>query len=369
MSCKKTESYIIEGKQSNSASPTDTWKKTYYDDKGNVVCKTFLKIWVSNIDGMPFSSLRTSALDYEAKVYEQIKTEIIDTNLSHSFVEIVDYSENNTFDDMLNQLVKGISAQNLSILSEFEDDITNVLRYNLQRNLVYMTLGEKNRPDIYKYNPLPTDLYKEISRLKSNKIGLNAEENKIRINYIETKDLSHCVTLASILSSKLKRNKYGKDAIIILISELLTAVDMMNSHGIYQQDLHFGNVLVDLELNMLYVYDFDRSYSIKIGNNISLQEDLTSLCSLYGQCNEEHPIKDFMKIICILFYYEIITLEDFQNIIYTENNKITKSHFNSYVIKSGTCHMDKEAFIEDKFTFRNRKDMTKRVIQKLYLRL
>jgi hypothetical protein len=273
---KKTTHYAIKGIQSNSSSPTDTWFVTYFDKDENPVCKSFIKIWVSN-HHIP----EIDALEYEAKVYKQIKKDF-DSKKEPYFVELIDFVENVSYDNMVNFLKKGLPALD-------DKNIEN----NFERNVYYMLTESPGRPaiDVFKKGT-----FKKISRSAT-------------FSYIQT--MVYDTTFSKFLQSK----KNNVDSKFKVFNKVLEGIVELNKKNIYHQDLHFGNIFVTADGNVR-IYDYDRSYSEKIGNNKLIEG---YYCENFGSCNEKNDIIDLLKVFCNLqSTTDLITLDDLIQILFKD---------------------------------------------------
>jgi hypothetical protein len=336
---RKIDSYYkIRGLRSNSASPTDTWLITYYDNTTkNIKCKSFIKLWIdpnSLTDGKNFYKDSLLALNYEAEVYEQIKKDIINTGSSSSFVKILEYSENNNFDQIYTLLKRGLELPDMFVSDQ------------LDRNLMYIGLKLKNRPSIS--NRVSSE---EVSILTPhNPSKLREEIQKLKYNYIETQSLEDSITFYEFIQ-KYKDDPVNVQRIYDVFFKILNAVNIMNNDNIFHQDLHFKNIFVDDKDNV-YVYDFDRAYSENIGYNQSLEY----YCEDYGNCNEIKQAKDFLKLFCGFYSQKLITRDIFKIILFktTVGDDIKNEFFNKYIeTKSDNCFLSKAAYngLDNKYNY------------------
>jgi hypothetical protein len=129
---KKSGIYKVKGIESNSASPTDTWSCDYYNSSNAIICKSFFKVWLGGLKNFEQKKLLEIALNYEANVYKQIKEELIDTDISHSFVEILDYKELVPFNTIINFLYDGMPE---AVKIEYENYILRKLKSDVKFSL------------------------------------------------------------------------------------------------------------------------------------------------------------------------------------------------------------------------------------------
>ena len=89
----------------------------------------------------------------------------------------------------------------------------------------------------------------------------------------------------------------------------------MSLSKMMHNDLHFGNIFIE-KLNevetityiinnklyilntqyKIYIYDFDRSFAVSLGNNVLLED----YCHDYFTCNEFFENYDIVRSLCIL---------------------------------------------------------------------
>lgn len=275
----KSKRYEIKGLANNSSSPTDTWFVTYLDSSGKKVCESFLKIWVATSD-----ILETIGLNYEAKVYQQIQNDF-KPDTDPYFVELIDFVENVDYNTMLKFLKAGMPSG------------TNV-ESNFNRNIYYMLKEEPGRPAIDKNTKFSYD---------------KIDKKNIKFNYIQT--IVYENTLEKILLS----NKYDVNTKLKIFDNLLKGIVALNKKKIYHQDLHFRNAFVTSD-NDVRIYDYDRAYSEKIGDNKLID---AYYCKDYGSCNEKNDVVDLVKVFCNLYSVaSLLTMDEMIEILF--NNPTDK---------------------------------------------
>lgn len=370
---KDAISYDIKGLSSNSASPTDTWTCVYKKDE-IPFCKSFFKVWISGMDIFKNNRLGEIGLNYEVKVYEQIKKEIIDKDLSHSFVEIINFHENKTFEDTVDFVYNGLhnlernkmidtikinKINEINVVTKLntdyivsEEDIKSQIKYNLIRNTSCYLSGYKPRPNIFEVGQINNNLVQDYQNLIIKNLHL------IKYNYLETKNLDNSITFSKYIDDNIEESStYKTDPIINnykVFEQILIHVDTMNSKGIYHQDLHFGNILIDKTDNSINIFDFDRAYSEKLGDN----KNLNPYCEKYGSCNEIITIKDFLKLFCGAYHNNLINFTQFKYIIFPENNYESEQFLNLYLRPyMSNCFLPRVSYL---YLYNSREEMFKR---------
>ena len=172
------------------------------------------------------------------------------------------------------------------------------------------------------------EIYKIIRRMY--KIGnIKLSNHIIKLNYFVTE---HDPSMCS-LNQYIKKNDktISLNDFQEIIFEILYAIYIMNIKlNIIHNDLHFNNILIkklDIPIDKYYykhidlhktkhfiikIFDFDTSYSPKIGNNESINE----VCISYGSCNSISTKDPYLLVMNLLInYYYLSNIESFYNII------------------------------------------------------
>jgi hypothetical protein len=170
----------------------------------------------------------------------------------------------------------------------------------------------------------------------SNKIDNISKYNKMpKLNYRYNMILNEQISKHSTKLTRLLQNTYtyadpkdfGK-ILFPIIFQIAVACYSMSLSKMVHNDLHSGNIFVEqlsdpvtsiYVINnkkytiksefKVYLYDFDRSYCERFGNNPLLTGDK---CEYNSQCNEYIENKDFIKSMC--YFYKNLGLDFFKKL-------------------------------------------------------
>lgn len=283
----------VKGLASDSASPTDTWVlqlKPGVTYNKTSVTSAFAKIFVSpkslkaylSIVGARLKDydqllLSLEALNYEIKVYEEIRAQILEPRVSPSFVLLYGHGT----DCALNNVVDILNNNSPHIPFE-----------NFVRNIMYTLESKPGRPSVNKGPGLPY-----------NKAFGNLQYN-IMMNESSKGDEK--------FSDWFKGRSDTKELWRVIFQVAIACYAMFCAR-LAHNDLHSGNIFIkDLgkEEMFLYringvdwviksrylpkLYDFDRSY--KKGYINKLNEGY--FCDVASNCNAIVEQRDFIKIMC-----------------------------------------------------------------------
>uniref|UniRef100_A0A6C0LWR3 Protein kinase domain-containing protein n=1 Tax=viral metagenome TaxID=1070528 RepID=A0A6C0LWR3_9ZZZZ len=346
----------IMGLKADSASPTDTWIVKFKDTTTYdriPIQQAFLKIWVSNysykcldehvIQFAPnnprnksiFDTYKNknkalnSGLNYEARVYRDIVKPMIEKNICPNFVKFLGLGKDCSVDSLIRMLNVGDPHP----VSNFR---------NLYGNTVSMMTTVIGGP-------------------KRNKItdGYSREELSTRNDIISPENLKKHITYNIIANEVIKPNTLklwefvhqtdafgyqGRDddpnpVYWNVIFQILASCYAMSQTKMNHNDLHLGNVYIEpvddsggsRRFNYNYgntlftfesqyiakVYDFDRGYVTRFGDNPLLGQ---RECERYSQCNSIIPNLDAIKLMGGL-YKKKGTAETILNACTTNNQK------------------------------------------------
>ena len=324
----------IKGIASNSASPSDTWvvyfkedvKYKYNDTKSEKLSSGFLKIFL-NTENLKDKSDKKVALEYELEVYKILK-DITKYKISPNFLEYLGCGEKCTYSDLF-KILYG------NLYNSSDTDFMNRLNCinNLNRNLYYILQEKRKRPAIQNDTLVITG-------------NIDFSIKPFKYNIIMTKNMENNITLTKWL------NLY-KDTNLIelwnILFQVASACYVMSLSQIVHNDLHTGNIFVhDLgtETNFRFhinemstviktryqimIYDFDRVYASKLGNNpINI-----NYCQNYSQCNFLIPNKDIIKLLC--YVHKNVSTKMKENILnILSSDELFKNRIhNTYVLRS-----------------------------------
>jgi hypothetical protein len=267
----------IEGMASNSASPSDIWIVDLKPDitfEGEPLETIVMKMWLTS-PSLPKMVKDTRALNYEVKVYKQIKR-MIDDKVCSNFIEYI------TSGNCMGREIKKFPIDS----------------YNFQRNSTFMDSGLPNRPSITQ---------------ETQKVDGMFDFDGREYTILCTKPV-----FGGSLGDYLDRYHFTASGQSLIIQTLFGCLAMA-SNGITHNDLHPDNILITGNLKtpktVYYVmddksnkgvislkvfreakiFDFDRAYSSTLGSNEILDE---YVCKSRSQCNRTIPNLDMVKFLC-----------------------------------------------------------------------
>jgi hypothetical protein len=287
----------VKGMDSNSASPTDTWflyfKNTFYN--GEKVNEAFLKLFVDvdtykPLPGRSYESVQKelSALKYELKIYKEVIRPLIDYNICPNFIKYLASGEKCSYDNLL-KFLQGKIVVGKTVLTNKQ--VENILNKNISRCLLKRCdIRDSIQTVENRSTPRPD------SSIKYDMI-LNENINKKTVKYLDWFR---------------KGSKPASDLWETLFQVAAGCYAMSLSKTVHN-DLHLGNIFIEdlgkkvpslyiidgksYFLNSRYkmlIYDFDRGYTTRFGNN----NVLDGFACGYGQCNEFVENKDIFKSLC-----------------------------------------------------------------------
>ena len=293
----------IKGFNSNSASPTDTWvvlfkDNVYYenlDKTEDPIKSAFIKLFIST-DFVSYPE--TEALEYEIKTYRDIIRPLIDYNICNNFIKYLSSGFNCTYNDLKNMLENHLfdSDENI-ILPEISEKL-------LKRNL--NCIEEACNPRMAINTEDKNDRFWEENSEKA----LN-----FKIDMIMNEQIPANTTPLYVYFDKTDINTLKKNIFIILFQIAYACYSLFLSK-VTHNDLHIGNIFIHTHPtktvmyvvngnvykfdtnNTIYIYDFDRSYSERLGENKLLLDN----CKYGSQCNYiiSAGNKDFIKSLCYI---------------------------------------------------------------------
>jgi hypothetical protein len=319
----------VKGKGSNSASPTDVWLvefKAGTTYKGEEVDSAFLKLFIDPSSLHFIDEYKSSpilrlllGLNYEIRVYKDIIRPLLDLNICPNFVKFLASSESCRYDDILNFLIDHVSIGRTLLT---DDQVRNILNKNIQFCLLEKCKKRESiQTEINTYFPPPNE--------------------NIRYNMLLNESIDvDTVTFSRWLDYILKEEPVNTDLFWMTLFQIVAACYSMSLSKMTHNDLHADNIFIkklDSETCSLYVideipyifkcsfkvliYDFDRSYVERFGNNEILKGESTF-------SNRYIENKDIMKSLCYVYkylqYYSELFLETellscLTNVLYREN--------------------------------------------------
>jgi len=312
----------VDGIDSDSASPTDIWLVKFNKDvkyKNTKIKNGFLKIFLE------YTSLPSDynyknilkGLNYELDVYKDVIRPLIDYNICPNFVKYLASGKKCTYENLLNILKNNLN--NFDI-----DKIKLLLNRNL--NCIYDLCSSRfaidNDNDI-----IDDDKIRPSNSFRYN-IILNEQTPKGSIKF----------------GTFLRNNDKQKFSFFLpIIFQIFTACYAMSLSKMVHNDLHAGNIFIEqldkedifeycINNNRykiktkykVFLYDFDRSYVERFGNNEILTD---ALCNGSSQCNTYIENKDILKILC--YIYNKVNIDILLSTI-TDNKEKLKELLDSY---------------------------------------
>ena len=294
----------INGMESDSASPSDIWlikfkNKVFYNDIE--IKYGFLKIFL-DIKTLPenLKSKSLYGLNYELKTYKEIIKPIVDYNICPNFIKYYSSGLHCTYDNLLKILESGYKDKNIKLI--------------LNRNINHIINGEDRLSITNNYiEKLNTD---EINKDYRFNIILNQQVPKpFKKFYTWLRDVSDITLVWPV------------------IFQIGVACYSMSLSKLVHNDLHSGNIFItelpSTQITIYYInnikytintkfkvylYDFDRSYVKRFGENELLTKEFID-----GRSNYFIENLDIMKILCYVSRYfnisELISVK-------TDNKKL-----------------------------------------------
>jgi hypothetical protein len=300
---------LLNARPSASASPTDIWEVQEKKTNEEYIAKIFIE-QVFNIEKNNFVEPTTSVLlNHEINVYQYLKEQLIEDRNVRNILRIIDTAE---FD--FEEAFKVIERSNI------------VKQKNLTSNQIVRNLLNNCRYMLFR----PPGGRKAVTTSTTLNAPISEDEhivNGLELFRVKFKSILTPVIRGGSLSSMLIKNEKTIPPWIFMryMYVLFTTLSAMSDSGVNQNDLHFGNVLVDENFAggpefrkryflispsedallidndlTLFIYDFDRA-AIRGGKG-KYTEQLNRV-RRGGNCPEFHPKRDFLKILCLMYHF------------------------------------------------------------------
>lgn len=278
----------VKGLPSSSASPSDTWILGFKDGK-----KGFMKLWVSPHSTSPESAnyQAREGLEYEVKIYRDLVKPLITEKISPNFILYIKDGEKCSQTDIASILKGGRSG-----LSDTQAE------YNFNIALQYlMTKDKKNkRPsttELTNIPPQPPTIVNPNWKI-SYVVTQAVPQGSLALEDWLLKDPSYYDFWVAMFQSV--SAIYAMQQVEMTHNDLHTANLWVEPIGKSTNTLYaYGNGCYSFNTNFLVkVFDFDRSYSKKLGDNSRLHR----LCEPYAQCNLFSPKSDLLRLFCGTYY-------------------------------------------------------------------
>lgn len=315
----------VKGLPSSSASLTDVWKIQFDSRFDNI--KAYLKMFISisSFPGFEFfktvrkgkQSLRNVeaekyykkifGLSYEINIYSQVIDPIVQENICPNFVEYLDHSKECTLQDLAR-----IAKRNKELAKLSESKVESIIAYNMQMlrqedssgrpSITDLTRGRKMLSKSalddfrsYRYSVLMTedttqkdyyDFLEDINRM-------GGEKRIMKTEYVNV--LFQCV--AAIYTLALAKTNHNDLHFSNIVMQVLPRPEVRE----YQFAFDKGKI-TSVKIFTKYVpkiYDFDRSYSVSLGENLLLDKR-DFFCDKAAQCNSFSPGRDLAQFFCNL---------------------------------------------------------------------
>ena len=274
----------IKGLESNSSSPSDTWilklENSKYEDKviNNVFVKYFIEPDTLVEPDRKTQMLKnvTHGLKYELYIYKDIIRPLIDTRICPNFIKYLGSGEMCEFSSLQKILSDAVIRTPEATFPRWNEPV-KMANDLLERNLLYMANGLKNRPSI-----IDPTLGKTEVLNRNQKMHYNTQFYKHRNFY---------PTNGGLLSFVNNAKKY-------LISN---EVDIINSYNIDKVKMHgskFGIINKDIELN---------------ANNIFWTSEIKYLEDVFGT---ENKISDYILNVPMIIFYFFLKAENITDYTY-----------------------------------------------------
>lgn len=301
----------VRGLASNSTSPSDTWILTFkqgtkYED--TPIQQGFLKFFIEP-EGVntPYYAEPLNALKYEMKIYRDIIRPLVDRKICPNFIRYLANGEDCTYDSLF-EILKGHTHDSNDILSD--EDLAN----NLAVNIWHVATMSVGRPSINnKCKIMNKQSEPLVKKLKFAFLVNEAVSSDTRtfFNWLDQVSSSQRELLPSEWS---------------VIFQIMIACYAMSVTKTVHNDLHSINIWVqpyDKPLKYVIgsekgiygynvdvgekvmIYDFDRAYSERLGENPMLKNPDVQKTS---QTNDYIPNKDALKI--LTYVYEELVPSD-----------------------------------------------------------
>lgn len=307
----------VVGLKSNSASPTDTWILSFKDDtkyEDTPINKGFLKFFIDP-GTLPddYARLHTlKGLIYEIRVYKDVIRPLVDLKICPNFIRYLGSATSCSYDSMIKILENNTYLGNTPMLKQ-----KDALEQSFQDNFNHMYMVQSGR------NSINTDL------LPDSQSNVEAKNYKYSLLVNETIK-PDTFTLGDLLVMIAKSGKKLERGEWCAIFQVIIACYAMSLSKMGHNDLHPGNIYIEpysSRINYILgsrmnvysikcgviakIYDFDRSYSNRLGNNPLLEPQYG--LRRYSQSNQFIPNRDMVKIFG--YIYNVVGDEDKLKII------------------------------------------------------
>lgn len=331
----------VTGLAANSASPTDTWLVRFRDgfeyDK-SPLRNGFLKIFInpnslSPLDITDNQRALLYGLDYEVFVYLNITNALLRYHVAPTYVKAIAGGSDCTYRDLFNMLNGHLYAKDSSRQLP-PDDVVRMLN----RNLYFIWKKQPRR--------------KAIDDVSSERY-YNPKFEEFRYNMI----LSESSGDSPKLEEWYRNTTSAVDFWRVMFLACIGCYGMFLSRMTHN-DIHTGNLFVtDLGEVRQYVfrienatpfvvstryvpkiYDYDRAFVRRAGNNPLNDFYFDNFCLIGSQCNLFVPNKDMIKVFCYVYNHIPSVKEEVLDIL-TSNPRSREILRTSYEEARGSCFL------------------------------
>jgi len=302
-------------------------------DKSIVIIanKVFRKVYISPYINKEYVNVTMLSGHYEFLVYKNIIKPLLDYNISPHFIRYYRIVENLPVKDYIKEL------------TTLDNKISEA---SILRNIGYLYASEKNRPSINVPFTITSD-YTFYNNIKNN----------FKINYIDMMaiDTNNTIDFSTYIKTYFPNNKfipkYQISEMFVIYFQVLQALYALYLSRTCHNDMRAGNIWitrrskrVKVQYNIngkvykintdicVRIFDFDRAYSEKLGDNPLLNG---KSCNIDSQCNKLISFKDYIKFNCYINFYlsqknipnldKILPLNKYLDQFYTESCFLTSS--------------------------------------------
>jgi hypothetical protein len=237
----------------------------------------------------------TGSLNYEAKIYEEIIRPLIDFSICPHFIRFLGKGEGCKGTELINILMKSGQIERKDAIAQFA------------RNYEYLYSHNEGRPSINEAVG-PYDSF-----APSNQVKKYACASCFNLLINEVIDTKRDMTFGDMLH----QGKIDRKTVFTILFQILAALYAMSLTKTVHNDLHPWNIYVRKRTHertthyqydhmeyllstdlFVRLYDFDRAYCDRMGNNPCLDEEMAEE---YSQSNEFIPNRDAVKICCYVY--------------------------------------------------------------------
>ena len=134
------------------------------------------------------------------------------------------------------------------------------------------------------------------SEIKNASILAPIVRSAVNIQYLSTFQVTNCRSFENFLQNPDERSVIN---IIYYLYSIITAIKLLNMHGIFHNDLHAKNILIGdtrFKRNRILIFDFDLAYDVSLGPNNAVESEHSNERSM-GNISTLWP-RDYYKIMC-----------------------------------------------------------------------